>query len=56
MCISIFMKRIFSRMCCKRKPENWIDQLDVQIKKEAIDLSRKEPLLRLDTDEITIIV
>ncbi len=42
--------------CCKRKPENWLDQLDVQYKKESTHMSRKEPLLHLDTDEITIVV
>jgi len=51
------MKDFFCRLCCcKRRPQNWIDQLDVQYKKDAGYMSRKEPLLRLDTEEITIVV
>ena len=47
---------LFCRLFCfKRKPENWIDTLESQYKKESEDMKRKESLLVLDT-EIHIVV
>jgi len=55
------LKQICWRLfCCKRKPENWIDQLESQYKKETVDMKRKEELLvldlDLDTDTVKIVV
>jgi hypothetical protein len=50
------LKEVFCRMfCCKRKPENWMDLLESQYKKESEDMNKKEKLLHLDT-EVHIVV